>query len=93
MGPLGPVCWQGSLPHLGAGRALGLARAGAPAAIIENGTLPEQRVIVTSLKHLPEAAAEAAVESPVTIVIGEVVSLRDRLLRADHDGQVVASTS
>ncbi|MDQ3218138.1 MAG: uroporphyrinogen-III C-methyltransferase [Actinomycetota bacterium] len=64
-----------------------------PAAIIENGTLPEQRVIVTSLKHLPEAAAEAAVESPVTIVIGEVVSLRDRLLRADHDGQVVASTS
>jgi len=50
-------------------------------------------VIVTSLKHLPEAAAEAAVESPVTIVIGEVVSLRDRLLRADHDGQIVASTS
>ena len=64
-----------------------------PAAIIENGTLPEQRVIVTSLKHLPEAAAEAAVESPATIVIGEVVRLRDRLLRADHDGQVVASTS
>jgi uroporphyrin-III C-methyltransferase/precorrin-2 dehydrogenase/sirohydrochlorin ferrochelatase len=64
-----------------------------PAAIIENGTLPEQRVIVTSLKHLPEAAAEKAVESPATIVIGEVVRLRDRLLRADHDGQIVASTS
>ena len=64
-----------------------------PAAIIENGTLPEQRVIVTSLKHLPKAAAEAAVESPVTIVIGEVVRLRDRLLRADPDGRVAAAST
>jgi uroporphyrin-III C-methyltransferase / precorrin-2 dehydrogenase / sirohydrochlorin ferrochelatase len=64
-----------------------------PAAIIENGTLPEQRVIVTSLKHLPKAAAEAAVESPVTIVIGEVVRLRDRLLRADPDGVVAAAST
>jgi uroporphyrin-III C-methyltransferase / precorrin-2 dehydrogenase / sirohydrochlorin ferrochelatase len=64
-----------------------------PAAIIENGTLPEQRVIVTSLKHLPKAAAEAAVESPVTIVIGEVVRLRDRLLRADPDARVAAAST
>jgi len=63
-----------------------------PAAIIENGTLPEQRVIVTSLGHLPEAAADATVESPATIVIGEVVRLRDRLLSA-HSAERVASTS
>jgi uroporphyrin-III C-methyltransferase len=63
-----------------------------PAAIIENGTLPEQRVIVTSLANLPSAATEAAVESPATIVIGEVVRLRDRLSSADYV-DAVASTS
>jgi len=63
-----------------------------PAAIIENGTLPEQRVIVTSLKHLPKAAAEATVESPATIVIGEVVRLRDRLLSANHDDRLASSS-
>ncbi|HEU4489079.1 MAG TPA: uroporphyrinogen-III C-methyltransferase, partial [Actinomycetota bacterium] len=50
-----------------------------PAAIIENGTLPDQRVIVTTLAELPAAAAEAAVQSPATIVVGDVVRLRDRL--------------
>jgi uroporphyrin-III C-methyltransferase/precorrin-2 dehydrogenase/sirohydrochlorin ferrochelatase len=50
-----------------------------PAAIIENGTLPEQRVIVTTLAELPAAAAEASVQSPATIVVGNVVRLRDRL--------------
>ena len=63
-----------------------------PAAIIENGTLPEQRVIVTSLRKLPDAAAGAAVESPATIVIGEVVRLRERLLGAGYV-EAVASTS
>jgi uroporphyrin-III C-methyltransferase/precorrin-2 dehydrogenase/sirohydrochlorin ferrochelatase len=50
-----------------------------PAAIIENGTLPDQRVIVTTLAELPAAAAEASVQSPATIVVGDVVRLRDRL--------------
>jgi uroporphyrin-III C-methyltransferase / precorrin-2 dehydrogenase / sirohydrochlorin ferrochelatase len=63
-----------------------------PAAIIENGTLPEQRVIVTSLSHLAEEAHEASVESPATIVIGEVVRLRDRLLSANYI-EKLASTS
>ncbi|MDQ3660485.1 MAG: uroporphyrinogen-III C-methyltransferase [Actinomycetota bacterium] len=62
-----------------------------PAAIIENGTLPEQRVIVSSLAHLPGAAAEAAVESPATIVIGEVVRLRDRLISPSHAGRAASS--
>jgi uroporphyrin-III C-methyltransferase/precorrin-2 dehydrogenase/sirohydrochlorin ferrochelatase len=53
-----------------------------PAAIIENGTLPEQRVIESTLAELPVAASEAAVQSPATIVIGEVVGLRDRLVHA-----------
>ena len=63
-----------------------------PAAIIENGTLPEQRVIVTSLSHLAEEAHEASVESPATVVIGEVVRLRDRLLSSNYVERL-ASTS
>jgi uroporphyrin-III C-methyltransferase/precorrin-2 dehydrogenase/sirohydrochlorin ferrochelatase len=50
-----------------------------PAAVIENGTLPEQRVITASLGKLPSAAEEAGVSSPATIVVGEVVTVRDRI--------------
>lgn len=47
-----------------------------PAAIVENGTLPSQRVIVSGLAGLASAAREARVTSPAAVVIGEVVRLR-----------------
>jgi siroheme synthase len=50
-----------------------------PAALIENGTLPEQRVITTSLAKLPPAAEEAGVSSPATIVVGDVVLSRKNI--------------
>lgn len=49
-----------------------------PAAIIENGSLPSQRVIGDSLKGLPDSARTARARSPAIIVVGEVVRLRDR---------------
>lgn len=52
-----------------------------PAAVISRGTLPDQQVVVGTLADLAERVAAAPdVESPATIVIGEVVRLRETLL-------------
>lgn len=48
-----------------------------PVAFIENATLPEERVIVTSLRET--ADDEVAVNSPAVMVVGEVVRLREEL--------------
>jgi uroporphyrin-III C-methyltransferase/precorrin-2 dehydrogenase/sirohydrochlorin ferrochelatase len=46
-----------------------------PAAIIERGCSPTQRVTVGTLATLPSAAAAARAESPAITVIGDVVTL------------------
>jgi uroporphyrin-III C-methyltransferase len=46
-----------------------------PVAFIENGTMPEERVVVTRLSE----AGEAEVWSPAVMVVGEVVRFRQRL--------------
>ncbi|MBD8524212.1 siroheme synthase CysG [Pseudomarimonas arenosa] len=46
-----------------------------PVALIENGSRPEQRVLVGSLQTLPELAAHYQVVSPALLLIGEVTSL------------------
>ncbi len=50
-----------------------------PAAIIENGTNENQRVVVGTLANLREKAALAQIQSPALIIIGSVVGLRDKL--------------
>lgn len=50
-----------------------------PAAVIENGTRVGQRVITGTLKSLLEKTNEAEVTSPALIIIGSVVTLRDKL--------------
>ena len=50
-----------------------------PAAIIENGTRPDQRVITGTVKDLPALADKAGLGQPSLIVIGTVVTLRDEL--------------
>jgi len=49
--------------------------AATPAAIIENGTLPHQRVVITDLGRLADAVAEHTIESPALLIIGEVAAL------------------
>jgi len=44
-----------------------------PACAIQNGTLQTQAQVVTTLGALPAAAAEARLDSPAILVIGEVV--------------------
>ena len=50
-----------------------------PAAVIENGTRHGQRVITGTLESLLDKASMAKVKSPALIIVGSVVSLRDKL--------------
>jgi len=50
-----------------------------PAAIVQEGTTEGQRVVQATLSTLPAIARAEQVASPATIVIGEVVGLRDEL--------------
>jgi uroporphyrin-III C-methyltransferase / precorrin-2 dehydrogenase / sirohydrochlorin ferrochelatase len=50
-----------------------------PAAVIENGTRAGQRVITGTLQSLPDKSVEADIQSPALIIIGSVVTLRDKL--------------
>ena len=50
-----------------------------PAAVVEKGTLPEQRVHISTLANLPAEVAEKNVRAPTLIIIGDVVSLHSSL--------------
>ncbi|RDX37490.1 uroporphyrinogen-III C-methyltransferase [Kangiella sp. HD9-110m-PIT-SAG07] len=50
-----------------------------PIAVIENGTLPQQRVFTGRLQQLPELVKAHDIVSPSLIVIGEVASLANKL--------------
>ena len=53
-----------------------------PAAIIQQGTTPRQRVIVGTLASLPGLVAGAGLQAPTLIIVGEVVALAARLSEA-----------
>lgn len=59
----------------------GLLKAGmepdTPAAVIENGTRPEQRKVITTVEKLGEAVKEEGIKSPAIIVVGRVCSLSE----------------
>jgi uroporphyrin-III C-methyltransferase len=50
-----------------------------PAALVSKAACPGQAVVVSSLGRLAEDCARAGLPSPALLVVGEVVSLRDRL--------------
>ena len=54
----------------------GLA-ADTPVAVIENGTLPTQRVVTGALRDLGPLVAERGIAGPAALVIGEVAGLVD----------------
>ena len=50
-----------------------------PAALIQSGTLPQQRTVTSTLADLPQRVAEAGIGPPALFVVGEVVSRRPGL--------------
>ena len=54
-----------------------------PAAVIENGTLPQQKVVTGALVDLDDMIARNAITGPAVLVIGEVVGLADRAVAAE----------
>ncbi|VAW44487.1 Precorrin-2 oxidase @ Sirohydrochlorin ferrochelatase activity of CysG / Uroporphyrinogen-III methyltransferase [hydrothermal vent metagenome] len=52
-----------------------------PAAIIEKGTTAKQRVIITSLGELAETIAISHIKPPALLVVGEVIKVRERLVK------------
>lgn len=50
-----------------------------PAALIEKGTSQRQRVFTGTLRTLPDVVRAGGARAPTLIIVGHVVSLRDRL--------------
>lgn len=55
-----------------------------PAAVIEWGARPEQRVLVATLATIAEQVRAQDLHNPAVIVVGEVVQLRERLRWYDN---------
>lgn len=50
-----------------------------PAALVQQGTTPEQQVIIGTLSSLPEIVLQRTVKAPTLIIVGEVVKLHEKL--------------
>lgn len=50
-----------------------------PAAVVEQGTSPQQRVIAATLGTLAERVKDADVQGPALTIVGSVVTLREQL--------------
>jgi uroporphyrin-III C-methyltransferase/precorrin-2 dehydrogenase/sirohydrochlorin ferrochelatase len=50
-----------------------------PAAVVQQGTTPKQRVVSSDLAHLAQQVEAAGLKPPCLIIVGEVVKLREKL--------------
>jgi uroporphyrin-III C-methyltransferase/precorrin-2 dehydrogenase/sirohydrochlorin ferrochelatase len=50
-----------------------------PVALVQQGTTRDQKVYIESLASLPELAASGILKPPTIIIVGQVVSLHDKL--------------
>ncbi len=53
--------------------------ASTPAALIAQGTTPQQRVLIGDLATLPRLVADSNVHAPTLIIVGQVVRLHEKL--------------
>lgn len=50
-----------------------------PIALVEKGTLPDQRVTISTLAEMPARIAGSEIHPPTLIIVGEVVRLHEKL--------------
>jgi uroporphyrin-III C-methyltransferase/precorrin-2 dehydrogenase/sirohydrochlorin ferrochelatase len=62
-----------------------------PAAVVQQGTTLDQRVVAATLSDLHERVAEAGLQSPCLIIVGEVVRLHDQLAWFDQRAMPAAA--
>ena len=60
----------------------GCGKAETPVAIIQNGTLPEEQIVIGRVNTIIEKVAEAGVGNPAIIVVGDVAALAQSNLQA-----------
>jgi uroporphyrinogen III methyltransferase / synthase len=74
---------------------LGGRAAGEPVAVVERGTLPGQRTLLTTLAEVAERARVDAIRAPAVTVVGAVAGLREQLAwleRRPLHGRTIAVT-
>lgn len=64
-----------------------------PAAVVEQGTLLDQRVVAGTLASLPSAVHAAGLKSPCLTIVGEVVRLREQLAWFEPERGVGTATA
>jgi uroporphyrinogen III methyltransferase/synthase len=69
------------LPQIAAQLIAGGRHADEPAAVIERGTLPDQRTVVATLETLAERAAAEGIRPPSITLVGSVAALREEGVR------------
>ncbi|WP_339338356.1 siroheme synthase CysG [uncultured Oceanicoccus sp.] len=55
-----------------------------PIALIQQGTTEQQRVLVSNLREMPATAVKEQVRAPTLLIIGEIVTLREKLAWFEH---------
>jgi uroporphyrin-III C-methyltransferase/precorrin-2 dehydrogenase/sirohydrochlorin ferrochelatase len=50
-----------------------------PAAVVQQASLPQQRVVTATLADLAQRVAEAGLRPPTLVIVGDVVKLREKL--------------
>ncbi len=63
-----------------------------PAAVVQQATLPEQRVVTATLSTLAASAQRAGLRPPTLVIVGEVVKLRAKLDWYSRSGGEPAGT-
>lgn len=76
-----------ALPRLSEGLIAHGMAADMPAALVQQGTTENQRVVVAPLHALAARAHEAQVRAPTLVIVGEVVRLRRKLAWFDGGGE------
>jgi uroporphyrin-III C-methyltransferase/precorrin-2 dehydrogenase/sirohydrochlorin ferrochelatase len=66
-----------------------------PAAVIENGTRPNQKVVTGTIGTIAARAGEAGIKGPALIIVGTVVTLREKLawFHPEADGRTLAGAA